>query len=159
MQRAMQTSSDRANSGAERSGAAAAEFALILPFLILIILGAIDLGQFVHVGQVVSNASREGARQASRDVTLHAADVEAAVRSYLDDAFPHVSASTLAPAVQVNVLDGSGQTIPGGNLATIPSGDPLSVEVVLQFDTVRWIQGVDYLNGQGISATTTMRRE
>lgn len=45
-----------------RSGQSLVEFALILPFLLLIILGTFDLGRAVYSQTVISNAAREGAR-------------------------------------------------------------------------------------------------
>ena len=43
-------------------GQAFVEFALILPFLLVIVGGIIDWGLAFFVGQVIENASREGAR-------------------------------------------------------------------------------------------------
>ena len=44
------------------SGAAAVEFALLLPLLLSLFLGIVDLGLAVYTQSVLSNASREGAR-------------------------------------------------------------------------------------------------
>jgi Flp pilus assembly protein TadG len=46
-------------------GAAAVEFALILPVFLLIVLGTIDFGYFFFVSEIVGNAAREGARAGS----------------------------------------------------------------------------------------------
>jgi Flp pilus assembly protein TadG len=46
-------------------GAAAVEFALVLPVLLMIVLGTIDWGWYFFVSQVVTNAAREGARVGS----------------------------------------------------------------------------------------------
>lgn len=43
-------------------GQALTEFALILPFLLVIVGGIVDWGLAFFVGQVIENASREGAR-------------------------------------------------------------------------------------------------
>jgi Flp pilus assembly protein TadG len=43
-------------------GVAAVEFALLLPILLVLTLGAIDWGYFLYVKQRVVNAAREGAR-------------------------------------------------------------------------------------------------
>jgi Flp pilus assembly protein TadG len=43
-------------------GAAAVEFALVVPVLLLIVLGSIDWGYYFFVQQVVTNAAREAAR-------------------------------------------------------------------------------------------------
>jgi Flp pilus assembly pilin Flp len=44
------------------SGVAAVEFAIVLPVLILIITGMMDLGHAFYLKQIITNASREGAR-------------------------------------------------------------------------------------------------
>jgi Flp pilus assembly protein TadG len=51
----------RAEDRRER-GAVAVEFALVLPLLLLLVLGGIDWGYYFMVGQIASNAAREGAR-------------------------------------------------------------------------------------------------
>jgi Flp pilus assembly protein TadG len=43
-------------------GAAAVEFALVLPLLILLVLGGVDWGYYFFAGEIVGNAAREGAR-------------------------------------------------------------------------------------------------
>lgn len=47
---------------ARQRGAAAVEFALVLPFLLMMVLGTIDWGWYFFVREVVTNAAREGAR-------------------------------------------------------------------------------------------------
>ena len=120
----------------DRRGAATVEFAVVAPLLVLIILGTIDVGQFVNVGQTVGNASRQGARLAARNTTLNVSEVESVVSSYLADSFPNIPAATLNAAVQVDVSDASGTAIPGGDLTTVSTSSPVSVGVVLQFDSV-----------------------
>jgi Flp pilus assembly protein TadG len=43
-------------------GVAAVEFALVLPLLLVVVLGAIDWGWYFFIDQLVTNAAREGAR-------------------------------------------------------------------------------------------------
>lgn len=47
---------------ARRRGAAALEFALCLPVILLVIGGIVDLSAFVELTQVASRAARDGAR-------------------------------------------------------------------------------------------------
>lgn len=49
----------------DQRGAAAAEFVLVLPVLLIIVLGTIDWGWYFTVREVAINAAREGARTAS----------------------------------------------------------------------------------------------
>ncbi len=44
-------------------GVSAVEFALILPVLVLILFGIIEFGLILYDQQVITNASREGARE------------------------------------------------------------------------------------------------
>jgi Flp pilus assembly protein TadG len=46
-------------------GAAVVEFALVLPLLLMLVLGAIDWGWYFYLREVVTNAAREGARVGS----------------------------------------------------------------------------------------------
>lgn len=48
-----------------RRGAAAVEFAVVLPLLITILLGVTDFGRFSHSAIAIANASRSGAAYAS----------------------------------------------------------------------------------------------
>jgi Flp pilus assembly protein TadG len=43
-------------------GAAAVEFALVFPLLLMLVLAAIDWGWYFFIDQLVTNAAREGAR-------------------------------------------------------------------------------------------------
>lgn len=45
-----------------QNGAALVEFAIVLPLLVLLLMGAIEFGLFCYNKQVITNASREGAR-------------------------------------------------------------------------------------------------
>ncbi len=49
---------------AETKGQALLEFALILPILLMLVLGIIEFGRAWNIDQMVSDATREGARQA-----------------------------------------------------------------------------------------------
>jgi Flp pilus assembly protein TadG len=45
-----------------RHGQAAAEFALVIPFLALLVMGAVDFARVFYSYQAIINAAREGAR-------------------------------------------------------------------------------------------------
>ena len=143
----------------ERKGAAAAEFAMLLPVLVLLTFGAIDSGQFVNVSQIVNEASREGARLASRSDTTDVETIESAVESYIADAFPGETAAAIAAAVTVNVGDTYGIGIPGKDLSGVESGTPVTVSVVLEYDAVRWLRYLPGFHAVSIETATVMRRE
>jgi Flp pilus assembly protein TadG len=49
----------------DQRGAVAVEFALIMPFLCLLVFGIIEFGYIINRDMIVGNASRDGARAAS----------------------------------------------------------------------------------------------
>ena len=50
-------------------GAAAVEFAIILPVLMLLVLGGMDMGHMLYIDHLITTASREGARDAVKYTT------------------------------------------------------------------------------------------
>ncbi|TWU31735.1 TadE-like protein [Novipirellula artificiosorum] len=143
----------------DRRAVAAVEFAVIAPVLMLIVLGAIDVGQSINVAQILDNASREGARFASRLETTTQQQVESAVQAYVADAFASTSSGDLGMALTVNVGSDAGSVVSGGDLTTIESGANVSVQVALDYETVRWMGGLPGFGTSTITATTVMRRE
>jgi Flp pilus assembly protein TadG len=77
----------RRGEGAGERGTAAVEFALVLPLLLMLVLGAIDWGWYFFIREVTINAAREGARVGSVNAVDAAgamADAHAAATGYLD---------------------------------------------------------------------------
>jgi len=60
------------------------EFALVLPLLILVLYGAVDLGRAFHAAITITNAAREGARAIALDREDLAGAKQAAVREALN---------------------------------------------------------------------------
>lgn len=138
-----------------RLGAAAVEAAIVFPLIAMILLGSIDVGQSIYVAQVVNEASREGARRACRYETSSEEEVRAAVVDLINESFS--AASNVG--VRINFSDTDGNPIAGGDLSAIPSGTEVAVQVVLDYDSVRWTNGFAGLSGSSIETTTVMRRE
>lgn len=144
---------NRKKNNQKRRGAAVVEFAIVAPVLTMLTLGSIDIGRAIHVAQLVSNASREGARTASRvDVTDENTAIDAA-KDYLE------SAGIDRTSVTVLVKDGNGSSISGGDLTTITSGDPISVEVSASYASCRWLSFLTFLDAAEPSTITIMRRD
>jgi Flp pilus assembly protein TadG len=68
-----------------QEGAAAVEFALILPLFIVLLLGLIDFGHLFYVVNTMTNAAREGARRGAVKATpaFAGAAAEEAANEYL----------------------------------------------------------------------------
>jgi Flp pilus assembly protein TadG len=96
-----------------RRGDAIVEFALVLPILLLILFGIMEVGRVLDAWIVVQNAAREGARVGTlADSTTAGSAAQQAANSYLQMAFASRADvdNTVVPApivsadaVQVNV--------------------------------------------------------
>ncbi|MEX2175713.1 MAG: TadE/TadG family type IV pilus assembly protein [Pirellulaceae bacterium] len=127
-----------------RRAAAAVEFAIVAPVFFLLVFGMIEYGRMVMVQQVITNASREGARRAVLDGATYT-EVKKVVDKYLD------SASIDEASAEVD-------TSPD-EPADAEFGDPVTVTVSIPFDEVSWLPSPMYLGGKVLTATTVMRRE
>lgn len=122
------------------------EFAIVAPLFFLFVFGMVEYGRMVMVQQILTNASREGARLAVLD-DVFTQDVEQKVDDFL-------AVSSISGA-DVTVLVAGNQAEP----ATAQYGDPITVEVSIGFDQVSWLPSPMYLGGQEMKASTVMRRE
>ncbi len=130
-----------------RRGAAAVEFAIIAPVFFLMILGMIEMGRAVMVQQIITNASREGARLA----VLPGASV-GGVESRVEEI---LTASTVSGAT-VQILDVDGNTT---NPEDAEYGDVINVRVSVPFSEVSWLPASKFLGGRTLTASTVMRTE
>ncbi len=82
-------------------GVAAVEFALVLPALLTVLLGTIDWGYYFFLREVVTNASREGARAGTLQSSdaLASSQAATAAQNYLTSAGLSASNSTVTPTV------------------------------------------------------------
>ncbi len=131
-----------------RKGAAAVEFAIIAPLLFTIIFGIIEFGLLFYDKQVITNASREGARYgilwAPNRPTV--AEIEAKVASYTSNNLVTFGA-TEPPTT---TIDGIG----GG------PGDALTVTVSYVYDFLLLPNFISALSDvTTLRAVTVMRLE
>ena len=73
------------NRDRRRLGTAAVELAVVAPFVIILLVGLLEVGRMVQVNEIVSNAAREGARKASTGINTYS-DVQTTVANYLTNA-------------------------------------------------------------------------
>ena len=109
------TTTHRPGRPGKEAGQEAVEFALLLPLLLLIVFGVLDLGRAFHAAVVVANASRVGARYAM-NYPADTAEIKAAARAE---------------------ADGSGIVLTDGDIAVgCPSGcgSNLPVRVTVTYD-------------------------
>jgi Flp pilus assembly protein TadG len=107
----------------------------------MLVFGCIEFGRALMVQQILTNASRVGARQA---ITLNASEsaVVSSATAYAN--------STSVPGVSVSVS-------PSPSAAK--AGDMVSVTVAVPFDNVSWIPAPWFMGGATLDATSVMRKE
>ena len=126
----------------QRRAAAVVEFAIVAPLFFLLVFGMIEYGRMVMVQQIITNASREGARRAVLDGAT-ATEVQNEVDEFLAQ----------------SSISGADVTIDPADPSTAEFGDPITVTVSIDFVDVSWLPSPMYLGGQEMSASTSMRRE
>jgi Flp pilus assembly protein TadG len=137
-------------------GAVAVEFAILLPVFLLLVFGICDFGHAWYMKQLVSNASREGARYGTRYIT------NTAGTHLIPNAFdPTISAWITSKYASLLPADAGLLVTPGGTGYTSgTAGDDLSVEVAA---TKHWWVVGSLVPGLGttktVSATTWMKVE
>ncbi|MCG6157478.1 TadE family protein [Rubinisphaera margarita] len=124
-----------------RRGAALVEFALVAPLLFTLIFGIIEFGRLLMVQQMITNASREGARQAILDGSS-----ATHVRQTVTD---HLKACGISGAA-IQVTPGTGK---------VSFGKPLTVAIHVPFDKVSWLPSPFFLKGRSLRANTVMRSD
>ena len=84
-------------------GAAVVEFALILPILLGLLIGGIDLSLALYDKTVITNASREGARAGivARNPQLSDAQIRQVVNQYVQSALVNLGANPASPTVVI----------------------------------------------------------
>jgi Flp pilus assembly protein TadG len=142
-----------------RRGTATIEAALLTPLMLIITMGVLEVGQFVVLSQMVSNASRVGGRIASRDSIENVNDVENAVLAYFSHSYPGMEGSELANAVDVQVSRANGTQLNGNDLRNIPTGERLRVVVTADFSAFKWDGTIEYWLLELSPVTCFSRRE
>ncbi|OHB72075.1 MAG: hypothetical protein A2V70_20925 [Planctomycetes bacterium RBG_13_63_9] len=124
---------------------------MVAPVFFLLIFGMIEFGRMVMVQQVLTNASREGARVAVLDGTT-ILEIETKVEDYLTAA--RISGAT----VEVVAIDD--QTDAEKPFGASDYADTINVTVSIPFDQVSWLPSSFFGNEDKVlTATTSMRRE
>lgn len=143
----------RSTQPSRNRGSVTVEMAVTLPLMTLLVLGTADAGHFANAYQIVSDASREGARIAALATTSSSSQVNESVGNYLAVSF---DSDNLANAT-VNVRDASGQLVE--SFDELATGSRVQVEVILPYADVRIFPGIPMLTDQNLRATCVMLRQ
>lgn len=136
-----------------RRGAAIVEMAVCLPVLVTIVLGIIEFGRGMMVGELVNNAAREGARLAIVTGSTNT-EVTDVVKNFLDAA----GVNSQYVSVTITVTAAAGNPNPGNQVGSAKTRDLCSVQVQVPFNRVSFIPG-KYLKDKQLRGTCSMRHE
>jgi Flp pilus assembly protein TadG len=131
-----------------RPGLAAVEFAAIVPFLALLVIGIAEVARAIVVRQVLNDAVRKGCRTGTLP-NRATADITTDVTNILSDNSISTSAATITVLVNGQNVDAS----------TAVRGDQVSVQVSIPFSQVSW--GIArYLGSSAtVQSTLVMQRQ
>jgi len=127
-------------------GVAAVELAICLPILILLVCGSIEFGLLFYNQQVITNASREGARAGIVAETVNA-DIIQIVKNYCTGKLINLNGDN---ELQTDAVTVSGSNTAGGIAI-------LTVSVTYDYDFL--FGGILGFTDKTLSAQTTMRME
>ena len=137
-----------------RLGTALVEMALVLPIFFMVVLGIVEFGRAMMVGQMVTNAAREGARLAVIDGNTNA-DVKAHINSFLTNSI-NASESDVTIAIDIE---------PANSLSSTPTDvvdakprDLIQIRVTVPFSAVNYVPG-NYLADKNLIGQSSMRHE
>lgn len=111
-----------------RRGVAAVEFAVLLPPILTLLLGIWEVGRIIEIQQLLTNAAREGARQATTG-QLTNSQVQTVVTNYLKEA------GLPTPNVIVGVSD---LTSPGTDVSQANYLDNIQVTASIPYADIKW---------------------
>lgn len=125
-----------------RMGAAAVEFAVVAPLMFMVVIAMFELGRSMSIQQTLTNAAREGARQAILP-TATVSSVDQVVAGYV--------AASLSNGNAIAVTTPDPSTANPGELVSVTV---TSDQTPMTRYGMRWF-GTEYV----MSATATMRKE
>lgn len=137
-----------------RAGAALVELAFALPIFVAVTLGIVEFGRAMMVGQLITNAAREGARLGIIDGTTNTAVVNE-IKTFLQQS------ANVAPGdvnVVITITPATGNPDPAGQLAASSARDLIQVRIEVPFNKVSFVPG-NYLQNKTLVGVAAMRHE
>jgi Flp pilus assembly protein TadG len=121
-----------------RAGGAAAELALLAPFMVAIMLGMFEIGRGLMVKQTLGAAARKGCRTGILGQYGNSDIINDATNIMRDAGFDttRFNPPTIG-AITITVTDPNGNTLPDSLDA--PTGSTVSVQVTIPVSSIKWV--------------------
>jgi len=130
----------------KRRGVAAVEMAVVLPMMTILLMGLWEVGRMAEVEQLLSNAVREGGRQASTGNT-NATGVKDYVVNYLTT--NGLSSVTTSMVTVTNLTSSSRNDPTQGNQL-----DEYRISITVPYANIRWSMLSQLTNTVNLSASS-----
>jgi Flp pilus assembly protein TadG len=113
----------------DRGGAAAVEFGMVAPMLVVLLFGTIDLGALTYQSMGVAAAAHAGA-----DYAMHSGWNSSAIQTAVTSATPMTVTANPAPTLTLGCITGG--VLVAANNTTCPSGQPAGNYVTVSAQAV-----------------------
>jgi Flp pilus assembly protein TadG len=138
-------------SARSRRGAAALEFAIVAPLLLLIFIGMMEFSRAMTVLGLLANGARSGARAGAITPGTYS-DVGTAVQNVLTP----VGLAGANIVVQVN----NATVTDDATFATLATpGSTVTVRVSIPYNTISWLPASRFLSGRTLAEVSVMQKE
>ncbi len=125
-----------------RRGAAAVEFAIVLPVIVLLMLGSMEMGRAVMVRHVLEEAARAGCR-----IAVFENATKQDVLDIIDTSMSAASISNYTVTVDPD---------PPQNLTAF---EAVTVTVMVDYADVSWLSSASFMSGSSITGLCVMPAE
>ncbi len=129
-----------------RRGAAAVEFAVVIPAFLAIVFGIVEFGRAFNVLGILNTAARNGARQGCLNGSNNTKISSAVTTTTSGAGINGVTTTVLVNGVAADAN-------------TAKSGDTITVTVTVPTANVSWMPHPWFLKTQTLQSTCVMRRE
>ena len=138
-----------------RRGVATVEAALVLPVIVVLVFGFVEIGYYVNCHHVLHDAARQGARAAVRQENSNA-QVTAAVIEALSNS---TNIDPESVTVRISNVDSAGvEQYQVMNLSENENGDPIRVMVTVNYDQFNSPSNYFGLASQSVASSVVMKR-
>ena len=152
----------RRSASADQRGVALIEFALVLPMILLILLGMIDVGKAVNYWNDETHLANEAARSAAVNKRIVPTElINETVKNEADSAELRNggTGSVSSPGVQICIWFPNNTNSADDPVRDHAIGDPVQVIVHAQYNWLAYLVGKGLPVHSDLSASSTMRLE
>lgn len=145
----------RSTARSDRRGVATVEAALMLPVIVVLVFGFVEIGYYVNCHHVLHDAARQGARAAVRQENSNSEVTDAVIEAISNSS----SVDPDAVTVRIAQVDSAGvEQYQVMNLSDNENGDAIRVTVTVGYDQFNSPSNYFGLASQSLASSVVMKR-